>query len=339
MLELVGRSAQRGADIVKQLLTFARGLEGKRVLLQPRHLIKEVAQIARETFPKFIRTETRLAQDLWAVTGDATQLQQVLINLCVNARDAMLNGGTLTLMAENVPLDESWVSMTPGLKPGPHVLWQVTDTGTGMPREIADRIFDPFFTTKEEAKGTGLGLSTVMGLVRSHGGVVHVESEVGRGTTFKVYLPAEPGASGAAGAPQESTRTMGQGELILVVDDEEPIRTMLEKTLVQAGYRAITAGHGVEALTSFVQHAGEIKAVLTDMVMPFMDGLALIRALQRLDPRVQVIASGGLGSDSAGRDLVEQLKSLGVTTFLTKPYRGEHLLLSLHRLLQGNGTG
>ncbi len=183
-------SAQRGADIVKQVLTFARGVEGERVLVQPKHLINEMAMIVQQTFPKNIAVRPRYAENCWAIEGDPTQLHQVLLNLCVNARDAMPNGGELVMTLENFTVDEQYAGMTPGSTSGPYVVIGVSDTGTGIPREIINKIFDPFFTTKEVGKGTGLGLSTVIGIVKSHGGFLTVESEEDRGTTFKVFLPA-----------------------------------------------------------------------------------------------------------------------------------------------------
>lgn len=192
-------SARRGVDLVRQLLTFGRGAESRKKSVHPKQLIEEMAKFIRVTFPKNIELSFQMPADLWPVSTDATQLDQVLLNLCVNARDAMPGGGRLALCAENVRLDEQHASLVPDARPGPYVMIQVTDTGHGIPREITDKIFDPFFTTKEPGKGTGLGLATVMSIVKSHGGLVDVRSEVNRGSTFTIHLPAMPGKAAAFG--------------------------------------------------------------------------------------------------------------------------------------------
>jgi len=322
-------SAQRGADMVKQILTFARGVEGERMLLQPRHLLKDVEKIAAETFPKTIRLRTDAPSDLWSVSGDATQLHQVLLNLCVNARDAMPHGGVLSLGAGNVDLDGEYAKLNVDAKPGPHVVLSVTDTGTGMPPAVMEKIFEPFFTTKEVGTGTGLGLSTSHAIVRSHGGFVHVYSELGKGTTFKVYLPAVRAAADAA-AVRARELPAGNGELILVVDDEASIREIAKETLESYGYRTLVAGDGAEAMALFADAKKEVRAVVTDMRMPFMDGMATIRALRKLDPSVKVIATSGLDQDGA-----EASAGAGVIqAFLHKPYTAEKLLVTLERVLQ-----
>ncbi|MBI3853285.1 MAG: PAS domain S-box protein [Verrucomicrobia bacterium] len=331
LLASIESSTQRGADIVKQLLTFARGIEGERVLLQLRHLIKELVKMVRATFPKTITLKTQISSDLWTVTGDATQLHQVLLNLCVNARDAMPDGGTLRVAAENAVLDQQYADMNPNAKPGPYVGLEVSDTGVGIPPAIIDQIFDPFFTTKEVGKGTGLGLSTVLGIVKSHGGFVTVQSEVGRGTTFKALLPAKPNATARTGDTAAIALPGGRGELVLVVDDEAPIRKVTQKTLERYGYRVETAANGTEAMAIFAQRMGQIHLVLTDISMPLMGGVALTRALKQQDPKVKVIVSTGQGQD----DKVAELKALGVTTFMDKPYNTERLLVTLRDALAG----
>ncbi|MDB6123157.1 MAG: hypothetical protein JWQ71_2150 [Pedosphaera sp.] len=333
MVARIESSAQRGADVVRQVLTFARGIEGERALLQPRHLVKEVVKIIKETFPKAISVTNRVAEDLWPVTGDATQLHQVLLNLCVNARDAMLSGGTLTLTAENILLDDATVLMH-GAKAGPYVVLEVRDTGMGIPHEIMEKIFEPFFTTKEVGKGTGLGLSTAMGIVKSHGGHVNVYSEPGRGSTFKVYLPGAPNAKIRRANQESTTMLSGQGELILIVDDEASIRDVMRKILVKHGYQVLTAADGAEAVGIFAgPEGGEIALVLTDIMMPRMEGVALIRALKRINPKTRIIASSGLTHTPGQSDRAEELKALGVKTFLGKPYTAEKLLAAVHDLL------
>jgi signal transduction histidine kinase/CheY-like chemotaxis protein len=330
MLATMEASAERGAGIVKQVLTFARGMGGQKVALQPLHLIKDMAKIIRETFPKSLTLQTKFAKDIWMVSGDATQLHQVLLNLGVNARDAMADGGILTLAAENVRVDENLARGIPDARAGDYVLIRVSDTGTGIPPEIMDKIFDPFFTTKGPEKGTGLGLSTVLGIVKSHEGFIQVLSQVGRGTEFKIYLPAVAGAQAVPGVPEAKPLPHGHGELVLFVDDEDGIRTITKQTLEKFGYQVLTAADGTEALALFMQHRTEIKVVLTDMIMPYMDGPATIRALQKVDPQVKIIAATGHGSSPK----LTEASMLGVGACLRKPFTTEVLLGILQEVLQ-----
>jgi len=329
MIQVIDEAARRGTEIVKQVLTFARGMEGERVSIDPSHLIKEMADIARGTFPKTLTINARYEPQMWPVVGDPTQLEQVLLNLAINARDAMPDGGSLSLACENFTLDEHYASMMPGSKVGSYVLFTVSDSGVGIPRGIIDKIFDPFFTTKEVGKGTGLGLLTVLGIAKSHGGFVHVYSEPGRGTTFKVFVPAAPGAETGAPSPAESAPCRGHGELVLVVDDEARIRMVTEAILRQYGYNVVAAADGIEGLALYMQYRGEVKAVVTDVVMPHFDGVALTRALKRVDANVRIIATSGHSDDSR----IAALKELSVRAFLTKPYAAENLLSVLHDAL------
>jgi PAS domain S-box-containing protein len=328
LLATLQSSASRGSDMVQQVLSFTRGVEGQRapVLIKP--LLKEVERIFRHTLPKSIEVELSIPDRLWLVLADPTQLTQVLMNLCVNARDAMPAGGRLRITAENVRLTGSESLGFGHAAPGPFLLIKVADTGTGIPAEIRDKIFDPFFTTKEAGKGTGLGLATVLGIVTSHGGFVNVYSEVGQGTQFSIYLPAAD--SGQAKQKEEApVLPCGHGELVLVVDDEATIREIAKATLELHGYRTLTAGDGREAVALFAQHKSEIKAVLTDMMMPVMDGRATIRALRSMDPAVRVIAASGLADASKEQDK----GSLGKSAFLAKPFTAEKLLQTVHEVL------
>ena len=329
LLDTIETNAQRGSDIVKQLLAFGRGIEGERVVVQLRHIIKEMVKIARETFPKSINVTAEVAENLWPIMGDPTQAHQILLNLCINARDAMPAGGSLKVIAENVQLDEHYAAQDPEAKQGPYVSIRVTDTGTGIPREIMDKIFDPFFTTKEVGKGTGLGLATVMGIVKSHGGLLHVYSEVGKGSAFNVLLPASPNAVAAGEQTAHSALPQGEGETILVVDDEPGILGATSKLLERHNYTVLSAADGAEALTLFTRHRNDIRLILTDVMMPVMDGLALTRVIRKMAPDLCIIASSGLEHDAR----FDELRALGVTTSLTKPYTAEKLLRQLRELL------
>jgi two-component system cell cycle sensor histidine kinase/response regulator CckA len=328
-LAILRESAERGGEMIKQVLQFARGVEGQQILLQPLHLIDEVARMLRETLPKSIDVKTRMPNGVWPVIGDPTQLHQVLMNLCVNARDAMPRGGRLTLAAENVVIDESYARMNIDSRPGRYALIAVTDTGVGVPPEIIDRIFDPFFTTKEPALGTGLGLSTVIGIVKAHGGFVSVSSEVGTGSEFKVYIPAVASRLNVIALNETPQAQAGHGELILVVDDEAAIREITTSTLEAAGYRVLTASDGTEAVVLFVQHKNDIKVVIADLVMPYMDGPATIRALRKLNPLARIIVSTGV-SDKNRNDVVDP----GVDAVLSKPYTADTLLKTLTEVLR-----
>jgi PAS domain S-box-containing protein len=328
-LSLVQASAERGANLVKQMLTFARGADGERVLVQPSHLVEEVAKIAGQTFPKSITIRTKFPQDLWMIEGDPTQLQQVLLNLCVNARDAMPDGGTLRLTVENFAVDEHYASMTAGSKPGPHVLLQVSDEGRGIPREVLDKIFDPFFTTKQVGQGTGLGLSTVLGIVKNYGGFMNVYSEPGH-TSFRVFLPASNAATTTAVISDPHSVPSGHGEKILIVDDEPCIREAAKRVLEGWGYQPLVAEDGVSALAVYAQQPNEIDLILTDLVMPLMDGLMLIRAVRKLNPEQKIILSTGRDEDMQS----PEIRSLGVDACLMKPHSREKLLVTLEETLR-----
>jgi PAS domain S-box-containing protein len=332
MLATIEGNAQRGAEIVKQVVAFARGVEGKRVLLQPRYAITEISWIIRETFPRSITLKTDEPESLWTVLGDATQLHQVLLNLAVNARDAMPQGGTLTLAAENIVLDEAEVALRPGLRPGPHVLFRISDTGTGIAPEIADKIFDPFFTTKEPDKGTGLGLSTVMGIIKSHRGHIEFDSKVSQGTEFRIYLTAEPGSThvGPVKQPTGNALPKGRGELILVVDDEEAVRSVTKRILESNGYRTLVATRGTEAVACYIEKGSEISAVLTDLHMPDMGGVEAISVLRQLNPNVRIIVATGAGS-ALGAPPADEMD---VQAYIKKPFDLAHLLNTLQQVLQ-----
>ncbi|MFN6478078.1 response regulator [Nostoc sp. DedQUE07] len=327
LLEILEINARRGADLVKQVLSFARGVEGKHITLQLKHIIVEIAKILKETFPKSIEISTNVPQDLWMVSGDSTQLHQVLMNLCVNARDAMSNGGTLSISAENMLIDANYARMNLEAKEGPYIVITVSDTGVGIPKQMLDRIFEPFFTTKDVGQGTGLGLSTVLGIVKSHGGFVNVYSELASGTSFQVYLPAVGGMETIS--PENLPPQTGHGELILVVDDEAAIQEITTTSLEAYNYKILVANDGIEAIALYAQNRDRISAVLMDIMLPSLDGLIAIRTLQKINPQVKIIASSGLMSDKK----LSAVAAIGVNTFLSKPYTVNELLLSLHKVL------
>lgn len=329
MVEIVERSVTRGANVVRQLLTFSRGIEGTRGPLQPRHLIKEMASIMSETFPRSIGISHSVPADLWSVVGDATQLHQVLMNLCVNARDAMPTGGRLSLAAQNITVSGHDLRMNPHAKPGPYVMVSVVDTGHGIPPEIRSRIFDPFFTTKEFGKGTGLGLCTVLGIVKSHGGFVTVDTEPGRGTAFRVYLPADAAATAPVNSSPVVDLPLGKGELVLIVDDEPAVRDTMQRVLEKQRYRVLTAGNGRQALDVFIANRNDIAAVVTDLMMPHMSGLSLVYALREFSPNLPIIAATGL-QHTEDR---EALAAVGVVDILSKPYTPAELVKALQREL------
>jgi PAS domain S-box-containing protein len=330
-LDILEASAERGAQIVRQVFTFARGTDGDHVLLQPVYLLEEIAKITQETFSKAVRVRTSYPEDLWLIEGDPTQLHQVLLNLCLNARDSMPEGGDLSLSAENFDVDEQYVSMTPGLKPGPHVLINVIDTGSGIPSHIIDKIFDPFFTTKELGKGTGLGLSTVLGIVKSHGGAVNVYGGA-RGTAFRVFLPAAPGARPPAELESQAEIPTGHGETILLIDDETAIREVAKAVLSQSGYKVFTAEDGPSALAIFAQQSERIALVLTDSEMPIMSGLVLARVLRKMDGKIAIVLSTARDGDYSEAEL----GTLGVQACLNKPYTRETLLRTIDRVLHNS---
>jgi PAS domain S-box-containing protein len=328
LLGILQKSAEHGGELVKQVLEFARGVEGERIALQPKHVVQEAMKILRDTLPKSIEVRFSSSDNIDLIAGDPTQLHQVLMNLCVNARDAMPTGGTLTLAVNNDSIDENYARMNLEARPGRYVSIRVTDTGTGIPSQVLERIFEPFFTTKPAGKGTGLGLSTVLGIVRSHGGFISVYSEPGRGTEFRVYLPIAESHQPARDQLSASNLPAGNGELILVVDDEPAIREITRSTLENYGYRAITAADGAEAVAMFAQNKDEVAAVLTDMAMPFMDGPATIRALRKIDPTLKIVASSGLTTNA-------DLDGLAIDGFLSKPYTADRLLTTLAELFKG----
>ena len=322
--------SRRGADIIRQVLMFARGVEGERILLNPKHLIQEMQRIANETFPRSIEINTRIVKQPCILLGDATQIQQVIMNLCVNARDAMPQGGMLTIGLEKKELDPAGTNIHPKAKVGAYVVISVNDTGTGIPPELVDKIFDPFFTTKPLGQGTGLGLPTVLGIAENHGGFVHLETKPGVGTTFYVYIPAAPvDALGSEHASKHTELPRGKGELILVVDDEPSVRKLASAILARNGYRTVTAAEGREGLKMFEQHRQNIRLVVSDLMMPQLDGPTMLRGLRELKPELKSIIITGLGEENR----IAEAKAAGADLILNKPFTADQLLADVKKLI------
>jgi signal transduction histidine kinase/ActR/RegA family two-component response regulator len=332
LLTTMELSAKRGSDIVKQVLMFARGAEGRHDELQLKHVIREMETIVRETFPKSIDCQVDTPKDLWPVMGDPTQLHQVLLNLCVNARDAMMPaGGTLKIAAENVELEKYALQLEPEKRSGPHIVVSVTDSGCGMSQDTLMKIFEPFFTTKGVGKGTGLGLSTVNGIIKGHGGFVNVYSELGVGSTFRVYFPAAVTGAGGSKKPEvESTLPVGHGQTILLVDDEPAIRQIAKGTLETYGYLVLTAGDGVEAEEIYLKNKDKVALVITDMMMPVRDGRETIKVLKKINPLLKIVVTSGLVSTEKEDDGWHKQTQ----AFLAKPFTAEKLLRTLRDVLE-----
>ncbi len=312
ILDAVEKSAERGGQLVKQILSFARGHGSERILLQPKHVLREVAELMADTFPRSIRLEVDIPSDLWTVLANPTQLHQIVLNLCINARDAMPAGGTLTLRARNDPA------------PLPGLAFEIGDTGVGIPPENHARIFEPFFTTKGERGGTGLGLATVRGLVTDHQGRIEMESSPGFGSTFRVWLPAS-GEDLAAAGPAGSRRPfpiLGQGELILVVDDDPGVREITTQILVKTGFRVLSARDGADLLDRHLGSLSGVALVLLDVDLPGQDGLSFGRILKRIRPEQRVLFMTGYGGGSGGARLTPPPGC----PMLKKPFTGDELL-------------
>ncbi|MCZ7406063.1 MAG: PAS domain S-box protein, partial [Candidatus Methanoperedens sp.] len=328
LLNILEKNSQRGADLIKQVLSFARGVEGERAPLAAKQIITEIEKVAKETFPRNSQIKTDIQEDLFNISGDATQLYQVIMNLCVNARDAMPDGGILNITASNFFIDESYARINIEAKAGSYVVISVSDTGIGIPPKILDRIFEPFFTTKEFGKGTGLGLSTALAIVKSHGGFINVYSEVGKGTTFRVYLPAIKTEMQNV-EEQKLELQSGQGELVLVAEDEDSIREVTVSTLEKYGYNVLAASDGADAAALYAQNKDKINVILMDMMMPVMDGHASIRAIRKINPGVKIITVSGL----AEKDKLAKIADTRVHAFLSKPYTAERLLKTIREVI------
>ena len=322
-------SAKRGEGVVRQLMSFVRGVSGDRVMLQLKLLVFELLHFIAETFPPIIKVVKHCPRGIWYVIGDSTQLYQVLMNLSINARDAMPNGGTLTIDLQNKTLSEQEATLHLGAVPGKYVVLIVKDTGTGISPELLNRIFDPFFTTKEPGKGTGLGLSSALSIVKSHGGFIDVHSEVGKGTEFNVFLPANEEEIEVEVAPVSSI-PMGHGETILVVDDEKTLQDLLRPTLERKNFKVLSAFDGNEAISMYKENQDKIDIVLLDMLMPKLSGLSAIPELRQINPQIKIIGMTGSILDNLSSEMSAVMQEL---PFLHKPFNSEDVAAMVNEVL------
>jgi PAS domain S-box-containing protein len=333
-LEAIRNAALQGSDLVKRILTFSRRVETKARPIDLNDAIGRIAHVLRRTMTKMIEIDLILADNLRYVNADPAQIEQVLVNLAVNAQHAMPDGGRLAIETRNASLDERYCRARLDAVPGRYALISVTDTGRGMPKEVLDRIFEPFFTTKQDGEGAGLGLSMVHGIIQEHGGHIRCYSEPGTGTTFRIYLPAliEPALTN----PEDSIQTPAFGdEGILVVDDENTIRDLCEEVLVSAGYTVMTAANGQEALATYLARQDEIDLVLLDMSMPVMGGRQCLEELRKHAPDLPVVIASGYSANGSIKDVINT-PSVG---FIGKPYETKRLLLAVRHALDRPRTG
>jgi PAS domain S-box-containing protein len=329
LLDVVATSAERGAGLVAQMLSFSRGLDGDREVVDLASLIKELGRFIGRTFAKSIQVRMEIAPDLWRLHANPTQVYQVLLNLCVNARDAMPRGGQLTLTAGNITLDGRAARDIPGGVAGSYAVLGVSDTGTGIAPEIVERIFDPFFTTKPVGEGTGLGLSTVQSIITACGGFITLSTQIGRGTTFHAYFPVSELTAEVAATQPALANARGNGEHVLVVDDEEFFCTVTRRLLEDFGYVVHVAANGAEAVRIFKRHSADIAVALVDLDMPVMDGCAAMRAFRAVNPQIRIIAVSGSG------DAVALAAGDCTDLQLRKPYSMGTLLQALRQVLAG----
>ncbi|MEX2607627.1 MAG: PAS domain-containing protein [Kiritimatiellia bacterium] len=316
MLMMIKEGAKRGADIIRQLLTFARGEEEEMAELQLRHLLKQLVKVYRETFPKNIELDARVSPDLLPVMGEATHLHQVFINLLINARDAMPEGGTILISGENVVVDSQWAGLHPHARAGHFARIRIQDQGTGIPESLREKIFNSFFTTKPIGKGTGLGLATVLTIVKAHKGFVLLESTENVGSTFDVFIPVCPDHHLDPAKREEDEIPMGSGEQLLVIDDEESICFMLRGTLATLGYQVAIATSGADGLKWIETYPGGCELILLDMMMPGLDGSEVIRRLKDMKCDAKILIMSGMVSEEKLLETGVDLKS----AFLSKPF-------------------
>ncbi|MCF3650853.1 hybrid sensor histidine kinase/response regulator [Synoicihabitans lomoniglobus] len=335
LLNVLESSANRGAALVKQVLSFARGEDNERSPLQIKHVVRDVVSIIQETFPKNITCEDMIASKIPAVQGNATQIHQVLLNLCVNARDAMPQGGTLSISVAQRDISEIKSKEIVDRGPRHWVVITVSDTGTGIDPEVLSEIWNPFFTTKSKETGTGLGLNTVRGIVTAHHGAIELTSQVGLGTTFEIMLPAIQEEMRAPSLRASTSLYRGSGQQVLIVDDEPLVRDMLSRTLRRHNYQVSIASDGVEALKLINLGGHDLRLVITDIHMPHMSGDVLISVLRKVRPEIKIIASSGHPSSA---NLSQRPPGERPDVFVPKPFEGAEMLSAIHGLIATDVT-
>ena len=326
----MNQAARTGADLVHSLLTFSRKTETKPRPLNLNHQIERVRKLLSRTVPRMIEIQLNLDGDLAAINADPTQVEQILMNLAVNARDAMPDGGKLQIGTQNATLDEDYCGMHLGAAPGDYVLLQFSDTGKGMDPDTLEHIFEPFYTTKGPGEGTGLGLAMVYGIVKQHGGYIMCYSELGHGTTFKVFFPALSSPSQAERAPLKPT-LRGGTETILLVDDEVLIRDLGKRILARAGYTVVTAANGNEALAAYKSKQNDIAIVILDLIMPEMGGKQCLEEMLKISPQAKVLIASGYSALGPSKEAVEA----GAKGFINKPYDMHQMLQIVRHVLDG----
>ncbi len=331
-LQIIGNNLDRAINVTNQFLTFSRDRKGKKMTLNPKHLISDLLKVIQESFSKSIIVKSHIVKDFRYLNGDDAQIHQVLLNCCLNAQEAMPGGGGLLLSIENIMVDENFEFSSPEAIPGPYLVIEIRDEGCGIPSEHLEEIFDPFFTTKENENGIGLGLSSSLGIIRNHGGFLNVQSEVNKGTSIRIYLPALKNRV-IPTLPEEGKMPHGEGELVLVVEDEDDIREMLGEILISSGYKVLLAVDGTEAVKLYAENPAEIKLVITDIMMPQMDGMILTRTLKKLNPDLDMIISTAFEGGKLSEKKFDELDRMDVKTILKKPYHNSELLIAVDRLL------
>lgn len=327
--EVIERAAERASELTHQLLGFARKGKMRNTDVDVHLVINEVITLLDRTIDKSIVIQTQLRAEKHFIRGDATQIQQIILNLAVNARDAMKDGGNLTFHSDTVDFNSESTRRLSGLQPGTYLLLQVSDTGAGIPKELQDRIFEPFFTTKDQGEGTGMGLATVYGIVKNHDGLVRVSSEEGKGTTFKIFLPVQE-PSPKKDSPEKEVKPLRKGRgRVMVVDDEEVVRKLAQDMLEQLGYEVVTLENGEEAVNYYSKHSETIDVAIIDMIMPKLGGRDCFRALKEINPGVRAILSSGYSQEGAVQEILDQ----GMRGFVQKPYKMEELSDAVARAL------
>jgi len=328
-LEAIEKSAQRASDLTKRLLIFSRKVESKLRPMDLNNEIEQVSQMLERTIPKMINIESHLSEDIKIINADPAQIEQIMMNLGVNARDAMPNGGRLIFETENMILDEEYCKTHSGSKPGQYVKLSISDTGQGMDKEILKHIFEPFYTTKETGKGTGLGLAMVYGIVKSHNGYIMCYSEPGEGTTFKIYFPIIEKEAERVESKKERVPIKGGNETILLVDDEEAIRELAEDILTRFGYTVLMASNGETALEIYREKKEEINLVILDIIMPGMGGRKCFEKLLKMNPKSRIIIASGYSINGPAKEVLKA----GAKGFISKPYDMKGMPQTVRKIL------